>query len=303
MPGTWPGMTTEKLAPHGTNASMLRRLLKEPLAHFLALALVIFAVYGALNPSGAEKPDRIVVTGPKIEQIAGLFAKTWQRPPTVAELKGLIDDYVKEEIFVREALALGLDKNDTVIRRRLRLKMEFLSNAEIEALAPTDAELDAYLKANPGKFEIDPMMAFRQIYLNPERRGDRIDQDAASILEALLTNAPTDPATLGDATLLPAELPVASKTSISGTFGHEFAEALDKAAPGQWTGPIKSAFGLHIIRVMERETGRIPALDEAREVVAREWAYDKRNALQDARLDELLKRYEVIIASSPKAGR
>ena len=125
---------------------MLRRLLKEPLVRFLALALVVFAVYGVINTSEVEKPDRIVITGPKIEQIAGLFAKAWQRPPTVAELKDLIDDYVKEEILVREALALGLDKDDTVIRRRLRLKMEFLSDAESEALSPTDAELEVYLK-------------------------------------------------------------------------------------------------------------------------------------------------------------
>jgi hypothetical protein len=215
---------------------MLRRLLKEPLVHFLALALVIFAVYGVINTSEAEKPDRIVITGPKIEQIAGLFAKAWQRPPTVAELKDLIDDYVKEEILVREALALRLDKDDTVIRRRLRLKMEFLSDAESEALSPTEAELGAYLRANPGKFEIDPMIAFRQIYLNPERRGGRLDQDAASILEVLRSGARPDPSALGDSTLLPSELPTTSKSSIGEIFGREFAEALRNTTPGQWSG-------------------------------------------------------------------
>ena len=278
---------------------MLRRLLKEPLVHFLALALVVFAVYGVINTSEAEKPDRIVITGPKIEQIAGLFAKAWQRPPTVAELKDLIDDYVKEEILVREALALGLDKDDTVIRRRLRLKMEFLSDAESEALSPTDAELEAYLRANPGKFEIDPMIAFRQIYLNPARRGGRLDQDAASILEVLRSGARPDPSALGDSTLLPSELPVTSKSSISQIFGREFADALRNATPGQWTGPVKSAFGFHIVRVSEYKTGRIPALDEVRDAVAREWANDKRKARQDARFNELQKRYQVTIESAP----
>ena len=277
---------------------MLRRLLKEPLVHFLALALVVFAVYGVINTSEAEKPDRIVITGPKIEQIAGLFAKAWQRPPTVAELKDLIDDYVKEEILVREALALGLDKDDTVIRRRLRLKMEFLSDAESEALSPTDAELEAYLRANPGKFEIDPMIAFRQIYLNPQRRGGKLDQDAASIIEVLLSGARTDPSALGDSTLLPSELPVTSKTSISQIFGREFADALRNATPGQWTGPVKSAFGFHIVRVTEYKTGRFPALNEVRDAVAREWANDKRKVRQDARFNELLKRYQVTIEST-----
>ena len=278
---------------------MLRRLLKEPLVHFLALALVVFAVYGVINTSEAEKPDRIVVTGPKIEQIAGLFAKAWQRPPTVAELKDLIDDYVKEEILVREALALGLDKDDTVIRRRLRLKMEFLSDAESEALSPTDAELEAYLRANPGKFEIDPMIAFRQIYLNPARRRGTLDQDAATIIEVLLSSARADPSALGDSTLLPSELPVTSKSSISQIFGREFADALRNATPGQWTGPVKSAFGFHIVRVTEYKTGRIPALNEVRDAVAREWANDKRKARQDARFNELLKRYQVTIESAP----
>ncbi|MGB8091412.1 MAG: peptidylprolyl isomerase [Pseudolabrys sp.] len=278
---------------------MLRRLLKEPLVHFLALALVIFAVYGVINTSEAEKPDRIVITGPKIEQIAGLFAKAWQRPPTVAELKGLIDDYVKEEILVREALALRLDKDDTVIRRRLRLKMEFLSDAESEALSPTEAELGAYLRANPGKFEIDPMIAFRQIYLNPERRGGRLDQDAVSILEVLRSGARPDPSALGDSTLLPSELPTTSKSSIGEIFGREFAEALRNSTPGQWSGPIKSAFGFHIVRVSDYKTGRIPDLDEVRNAVAREWANERRKAREDARFSELLKRYQVVIQNAP----
>jgi PPIC-type PPIASE domain len=278
---------------------MLRHLFKEPLVHFLALALVVFAVDGVINTSEPEKPDRIVITGPKIEQIAGLFAKAWQRPPTVAELKDLIDDYVKEEILVREALALGLDKDDTVIRRRLRLKMEFLNDAESEALSPTDAELESYLRANPGKFEIDPMIAFRQIYLNPARRGGKLDQDAATIIEVLLSSARADPLALGDSTLLPSELPVTSKTSISQIFGREFADALRNATPGQWTGPVKSAFGFHIVRVTEYKTGRIPTLDEVRDAVAREWANDKRKARQDARFNELLKRYQMSIESAP----
>ena len=284
---------------------MLKRVLKEPLVHFLALALVIFAVYGIMNRSEAEKPDRIVITGPKIEQIAGLFAKVWQRPPTAAELKDLIDDYVKEEILVREAFALGLDKDDTVIRRRLRLKMEFLSDAESEALSPTDAELEAYLKVNPGKFEIDPMIAFRQIYLNPERRGDRLDQDTASILEVLRSGARPDQSALGDSTLLPSELPITSKSSIGQIFGREFAEALRNTTPGQWSGPIKSAFGFHIVRVSDYKTGRIPDLDEVRHAVAREWANERRKARQDARFNEFLKRYQVTIerASGTTASR
>ena len=274
---------------------MLKRLLNEPLVHFIVLALVIFTGYGLLNRERTAAPDRIVVTAAKIEQLVSVFARTWQRPPTADELKGLIDDYVKEEIYVREASVLGLDEDDTVIRRRLRLKMEFLNDSVADALVPTDADLGTYLKANPGAFEIDPMLAFQQVFLNPDRHGDRIDQDAASILEVLLTSPATDPASLGDASLLPAELTLTTKTSIGRTFGADFAEALDKAAVAHWTGPVRSAFGLHLVRVSERKPGRLPALDEVRDAVAREWANARRKEIEDRRFDELLKRYEVTI--------
>ena len=281
---------------------MLRALLKEPLVHFLVLGLIIFAVYHALNRSNEPEPDKIVVTQARIEQLAGLFAKTWQRPPIAAELKGLIDDYVKEEILYREALALGLDNDDTVIRRRLRQKMEFLSDTVIGALNPTDEELETYLKSNMSKFELDPQIAFEQVFLNPERRGDQIEEDAASILEALNTNASADAAKLGDATLLPLELDLTSATRISQTFGPQFVKAIDQLAPGAWGAPIKSTFGTHLVRVNKREPGRVPALNEVRAAVKREWATEQRKKLEDRRFTELLKRYDVSIERQPNSA-
>lgn len=275
---------------------MLKTLLKEPLLHFLILALAIFAVHG-LVAGADEKTDSIVVTAPKIEQMATLFAKTWQRPPTADELKGLIDDHVKEEILVRQALALGLDRDDTVVRRRLRQKMEFLNSADAEALEATDAELQAYLNANPDTFSVEGMQAFEQVFLNPQQRGDSIDQDAASVLEALLADPEIDRSGLGDPTLLPPDLPLSTTTQISQTFGAEFAEALSKVPPGPWTGPVASTYGQHLVRVTERVQGRTPVLDEVREAVAREWTNARRQQLEDARMAELLKGYQVTIES------
>lgn len=274
---------------------LLKRVLREPLVHFLLLALLIFAGYGLFGADVDDEPDSIVVTAAKIEQMATVFIKTWHRPPTAEELKGLIDDHVKEEILVRQALELGLDRDDTVVRRRLRQKMEFLNAADAEALTATDAELDAYLKANAATFEIDPMLAFQQIFLNPQRHGEAIEQEPAAILEVLLSQPAADPASLGDASLLPPELPLTGKTSIGQTFGADFAEALDKAPLGQWTGPVASGFGIHLIRVTDRVPGRMPALDEVRGAVTREWTYAKRAQLEDQRFAELLKRYEVTI--------
>jgi hypothetical protein len=274
---------------------MIGRLLKEPLAHFLVLALAIFALYGALKRNNEPRADEIVVTGAKIEQLSGLFAKTWQRLPSASEIKGLIDDHVKEEILYREALALGLDKDDTVIRRRLRLKMEFLSQAQAEAATPSEAELEAFLKANPDRFRIDPTLAFRQVFLSPERRGEMIEQDVASVLEVLRAKPGTDPWTLGDPTILPTELPLTRKASIGQIFGGAFAEAVATTPSGTWVGPLKSSFGLHVVHVDESKPGRPATLAEVRDNVAQEWANERRRQAEEAQLAERLKRYRVRI--------
>lgn len=279
---------------------MLKSLIKEPLVHFLFAGLAIFILYGTLNSSDEASPDEIVITSARMEQLTGLYAKTWQRPPSPQELKGLIDDYVKEEIYYREALALGLDKDDTVIRRRLRLKMEFLSNADAEAVVPEDSDLEAYLKANPQKFERDALTAFRQVFLSPERRGDKMDQEVITILEVLRADPSVDLSTIGDATLLPSEMPLTSTFAIAQTFGSPFADRVAEASPGVWTGPIKSSFGLHLVYVSEHTPGRLPAMAEIRDLVAREWLNDKRKSLEEQRLAELLKRYKVRIETNPQ---
>jgi len=274
---------------------MLGRVLREPLTHFLGLALGIFLLYGAVNRSIESQADEIIVTSAKIEQLAGLFAKTWQRPPSERELKGLIDDYVKEEIYNREALLLGLDRDDTMIRRRLRQKMEFLVDAEVDAMAPTDAQLEVYLKSNADQFRIAPMMAFEQIYLSPIKRGDRISADAQEILDDVRGNAQSDPKKLGDQTLLPPTLPLVAKATINQTFGGTFADELEKLPENQWSGPVPSSYGLHLVRVSERKEGRNPALSEVRDAVAREWSNTRRKALEAERIEALLKRYNVTI--------
>jgi len=281
---------------------MLKRLLKEPLFHFFLIALLIFAVYGLVRPTGTGGSENIVVTAPKIEQMATIFAKTWQRPPTIEELKGLIDDYVREEIYAREAVALGLDQDDAVIRRRLQQKMEFMNDVNVDALVPTDAELETYLKSHAAAFAVDPMTAFQQVFLNPQLHGDKVEQDARTILTALRATPPADAATLGDATLLPAELPLTAKSSIGQTFGHEFADALDEVEPDQWSGPILSTFGLHIVRVSKREAGRVPALSEVRDAVKRQWSNAQSKEFEKVRFNELLKRYHVTIEKIPASG-
>jgi hypothetical protein len=281
----------------------MKRIIREPLLHFAVLALLIFGAYRALSPAGPQSnPDSIVVSAGKIEQMAAIFARTWQRPPSPEELKGLIDDYVTEEIYVREALALGLDTDDTVIRRRLRQKMEFMTSADVDALTPTDAELQAYLDAYPDTFSEAPQVGFQQVYLNPDRHRETMDQDAAALLEALRADPEADTSVLGDASLLPYELPLTSVGRIDRIFGSEIAASVAQAEPGVWTGPVASPYGLHLIRVTTRSPGRLPALAEIRDEVLREWSNAKRQDLEAARLAELLGRYEVRIDDGPAKG-
>jgi hypothetical protein len=281
----------------------MKRLAREPLVHFLVLAALVFAAYAVINRGGAtEEPQRITVTPAKIEQLSGLFAKTWQRPPTPAELKGLIDDFVKEEMYVREALALGLDQDDTVIRRRLRLKMEFMTDAEAGATPPTDAELQAWLDAHPDDFRKPPEVAFEQVFLNPQTRGAAAAADAGALLAALRGPAGLDAAKAGDPTLLPFALPLSPSAQVAGTFGADFARAIETLPDGEWSGPVASGYGLHLVRITQRKAGTMPTLAEARAAVEREWMNARRQDVERRRLEDLLKKYEVVIEPPATSG-
>jgi parvulin-like peptidyl-prolyl isomerase len=280
---------------------MIGRLIREPLVHFLIIAGLIFAASG-LMAGKVETEEAIDVTPAKIEQMAAIFARTWQRPPTADELKGLIDDYVKEEIYVREAVRLGIDQDDTVIRRRLRMKMEFLNDAEAEATPATDADLAAYLVAHPDTFREAPRVAFEQVYLDAQKRGAAAQADAAAVLGSLKKDA-AFAAEAGDPTLLPPSMQLTDLQGIAQMFGDDFAAGVVTLPVGDWQGPIPSGFGLHLVKVTAQEAGRLPALAEIRAQVEREWMNDRREAMARQKLDELLKRYKVTIQPyAPPAG-
>ena len=281
---------------------MLKRVLKEPLVHFIAIAVGIFVLYGVAQ-HGADGRRRTASSSPAPGSSSS--QRSSPRPGSARlpaeELKGLVDGYVKEEIYVREAYALGIDQDDTVIRRRLQQKMEFLNDAEIDAVAPTDAELEAYLKAHADHYRVEPLTAFEQVFLNPEKRGDAIDRDAAEILAGLLRDPDADWATSRRSDAAPAGLSAhRRKPSIDNSFGAGFADGLKDMAPGVWSGPVPSSYGLHVVRVTAREAGRLPDLAEVRDAVARDWGNEKRKAIEKQRFDALLARYEVVIEDPAK---
>jgi len=274
----------------------MKRLLKEPLLHFLVLGALLFVGYGLLNRGDEPEPGRIVVTQGKIENLRATFSRVWQRPPSPAELDGLIHDYIREEVLAREATALGLDRDDTVIRRRLRQKMEFVANDLAARAEPSEAELREFLAKHPDLFRLEPRFTFRQVYLNTDRRGEAAKQDAMRLLGELnQAGAKADFQKMGDATLLSPELADVKAGEVTRQFGEGFTRKLAQLPEGRWHGPVISGYGVHLVYVEERKPGRMPELPEVREQVAREWADARRREANEKFYQNLLKRYAVTI--------
>ena len=163
----------------------MNRILREPLLHFLLLGAAIFAAYSLVSQRSGDEPGNIVISAGQVAAIELGFTRTWHRPPTRDELEGLIRDRVREEVYYREAMALGLDKDDTIIRRRLRQKMEFLTDDVVAQAQPTDAELNAYLTAHPDSFRVQREFTFSQVYLNPDKHGEHLARDSCGTARAV----------------------------------------------------------------------------------------------------------------------
>ena len=279
------------------SACLMKRILREPLLHFLLLGAGIFVGFGLMSKSGmGADTGKIVITQGQIESMVTGFTAVRQRQPTGDELAGLIRDRVREEVFYREALALDLDKDDTIIRRRLQQKMEFISNDAVPKSEPTDDELNVYLQAHADKFRVEQQFTFRQLYLNPEKHGANLARDAAQML-AKLNQSGGDAgwAAMGDPFMLDKSFTAAPAGEVTRQFGDKFTAKLGELQTGQWQGPIESAFGVHVVFLAERTPGRLPPLKDVREAVSREWDDARRKEANEKIYHEMLKRYTVTI--------
>jgi len=274
----------------------LRSLLREPLVQFLLIGAALFLFFSWTGGSGGPDSSRIVIGPGQVEHLTIGFARTWRRPPTPQELKGLVDDYVREEMATRQARSMGLAREDTVIRRRLRQKLEFLVEDAAEAVPPTDAELQAWLDTHPEDYHRDPEVAVRPVFLSPDRRGDGVEADAEKLLQQLESLGPNaDVERLGDSIMLPGEFDLAPLTVASRMFGNDFATRLVELEPGSWAGPVVSGYGLHLVYVRERIEGRAPQLDDIRDAVARDLLTSRRKEQLEAMYERLLEQYDVVI--------
>lgn len=284
----------------------LRRLLQEPLIHFLAIGAALFAFSQWSAGGSGQASKTIVLTSGQIQHMAAGFTKVWQRPPTESDLKGLIDDWVREEIAVRAAVEAGLDRDDTVIRRRLRQKLEFLTEDLAEASAPTEQDLQAWFSEHANKFQNEPRVAFRQVFVSRERRGVTAEADAIAILDQLKKNPDASIDGLGDPTMLPLDIGLEPFSDVGDTFGPGFAGRINALTPGAWAGPVSSTYGLHLVLVLDRAEGTKPDFSAVRAEVERELMLARRKQALSAMYERLLKNYTVVIeraASGNAAAR
>ena len=281
-----------------------RRWLREPLLHFLLAGLLLFAMYRILHPELSERTEstRIEVTADDLRQLEVVWTAQWHRPPTQDEMRGLVESRVREEILYREGLALGLDQGDTIVKRRLAQKMEFLAD-DVSALRdPTTDELRAWYARNSERFAEPGRRSFRHVYFSTDRRGSQTRADATRALTKLtdtLVDAPMV-GTLGDRFMFQDQYGDRPPEQIASIFGSQFALAVDQIRPGSWQGPIESGLGWHLVFVTSATQGRVPSFDEIELDIKAGWLDEQRAESRRRAFEAMKAHYEIHL---PEANR
>ncbi len=276
----------------------MKKFLREPLVHFLIIGGGLFLVFGLFNNPAGPQSDRIVITLGQIDYLKANFTRTWQRSPTEQELQGLTKSYVRNEIFYREALAMGLDRDDAIIRQRLKQKLEIMSDNLAGIAIPTDEELKQFLKDNPETFSSEPQAAFRHIYFNSDQRGLAAVEEANQLLAELSTpgnkKKPDMMPRIGDSLMLPKAFDLSDASVIARFFGKTFSLDIMKIKPGRWAGPIRSGYGHHLVLISQKIESRLPELSEIRKAVEQEWSVVHKTQLKANLYEKLRKKYTIV---------
>ena len=275
------------------------RLLREPLLHFLLAGAAVFAAYAWLHPESValDASHRIELTQDDLRQIAVGWLAQGRPAPTPDEMRSLVDGKVREELLYREALALGLDQGDTIVKRRLAQKMEFLFEDLSALREPTNAELEGWFAEHAANFALPARATFRLLYFSPDRRGERARDDAARAL-AQLADQPADApaaAALADPFMFQDYYGDHAFGDVAKSFGPGFADALFQQAPGAWRGPIQSGYGWHLVFVDSQTPSRTPAFEEVAADVRTAWLAEQRETIRERALADLKSRYEIVV--------
>ena len=285
--------------------SGLRQLWREPLAHFLLLGMALFAAYGYMHRGrgGVESSRQIALTLDDLRQLDMYFVSQWQRPPTATEFNSMVEDKIQEEILYREGLAMGLDKDDTIVRRRMAQKVQFLAEDVAAAREPTTAELKAwyYSGKNSERFALPGRITFKHVYFSPDSRGRRAHDDAADALaKGAGQRKDSKAAPLhGDRFMFQDYYADRSSEQLAKDFGPQFAQAILKVKPGSWQGPIESGYGWHLVYVESMTPGRVPAFEETESDVKTAWLADQKAQAWHKAYQHMRARYTVLLPGPP----
>lgn len=279
---------------------MLRRWLHEPLLHFLLLGFLLFIAYDLMRGDRAVSENRIVVDDDVVADMVQRHTGTWQRPPTSQELQGLIDTFIRDQVLYREGVAMGLQDNDVVVQRRVRQKLEVMTEEAGRQAPASDVDLQVYLSQHAERYAQPAELSFEQVFFDPAIHREQLDATITSTRTKLIGGV--DSATAGDRTLLPQRGSRASTTDIARDFGEEFAATLESLPPGSWQGPIPSAFGLHLVRVSEHVAGRPAQLADVRAAVERDWENDRRVAAAETFYQQARRNYQINVTADLRAA-
>jgi len=274
------------------------KLLREPLLHFMFIGAAIYLLYGVFAEPLPEADDKtIVVSAGEIEWMQTAWQKRWNRPPTAEEFDGLIQQYIKETVLYREALTMGLNQHDQVIRRRLAQKLEFLAKDLVALTPPTETELQSYFEENQARYQQPVLYTFTQVFIDPDKRGDATLDDAEVIKANLIAQgeAIEDPGALGDDFMLQSYYPEKDGIEIQKLFGSGFTESLAELSPGQWHGPVLSGYGVHLVYISSISEPPAPEFAALRERVVQDWTMERGEEINDKFYASLREQYTVII--------
>lgn len=270
--------------------NMFKKIVSEPLLHFLMLALVFFVVYTKLNPQENSQPKLIVSEG-RVQQIKNQFIKMKKREPFADELQAAIQGYVVNEIYALEAKKLGLDQDDAIINRRLSQKMRFLLEDMASVKEPSDAELEAYFSEHSDKYVLPAQWSFEQVFVSTEGPSKQIAAKIIAIKAAIEQGQVPQ----GDATLLPKVVENQSEKQIERSFGRLFIKNIQGVEVGKWSEPLASDFGVHLVFVKHFDERVLPPLEEVKAAVASDWQRQNLLDLKQQFEKELLQHYQVEI--------
>jgi hypothetical protein len=279
-------------------------LLRNPLLHFFVLGAAIFGLHTLLNMGAKEKeknPWLVEVTSADIKWLRTTWSKRMQREPTAQELQNMIDSFIREEILYREAVAMGLEERDSIIRRRLAQKMEFMFKDMAEMNPPTDQELQNYLANHGEQYVLPARVSYTHIYFNADRWGKKAETDAKRVLEELKAGnqKPSETPHLGDPFLLRSYYPMQSLDETAREFGKLFAQKLSSLQAGQWHGPLESAYGIHLVYIHEKIDSRNPKLDEVREKVKIDLLNIRKREMNQKAYHAIRSRYKLLVEGLP----